>query len=285
MVAICDVDDNTLNTAASNRFPKAKKFNDFRKMLDEMEKSIDAVTVSTPDHSHALAAAMALRMKKHCFTQKPLTHSIHEARVLARIGHARAAWPREMGNQGTANNGLRKAAALVKAGALGDVKEVHVWTNRPIWPQGENRPSRSDAAREPALGPVAGRAPVRPYGDNALPSRSNGAAGGISAPARWATWPATPSTCPSWRSTSATRFPCRRSRPGHNGDSYPKWSVISFDFPANEKRGPVKAFGTTAASGRQRKLFDGSRGHRPVRRAAGRHERQALRARRLRRAL
>ncbi len=139
MVAICDVDDNTLNSTSSNRFPKAKKFNDFRKMLDEMEKSIDAVTVSIPDHAHALAAAMALKMKKHCFTQKPLTHSIHEARVLAELAKE-AGVATEMGNQGTANNGLRKAAALVKASALGDVKEAHVWTNRPIWPQGENRP-------------------------------------------------------------------------------------------------------------------------------------------------
>ena len=92
MVAICDVDDNTLNNAARNRFKKAKKFNDFRKMLEEMDKSIDAVTVSTPDHVHALAAAMAMKMKKHCFTQKPLTHTIHEARGWP-IWPRRAAWP------------------------------------------------------------------------------------------------------------------------------------------------------------------------------------------------
>ena len=122
MVAICDVDDHTLNSAGSNRFPKAKKFNDFRKMLDEMGKSIDAVTVSTPDHVHALAAAMVLKMKKHCFVQKPLTHSIHEARVLAQLAKESGV-ATEMGNQGTANEGLRKAAAMVKAGALGEVKE------------------------------------------------------------------------------------------------------------------------------------------------------------------
>jgi predicted dehydrogenase len=137
MVAICDVDDKTLNAAAS-RFPKAKKFNDFRKMLDEMGKSIDAVTVSTPDHVHAVAATMALRMKKHCFVQKPMTHSIHEARVLGELARANGL-ATQMGNQGTAGRGLREQAALVKAGTLGTVKEVHIWTNRPIWPQGAGR--------------------------------------------------------------------------------------------------------------------------------------------------
>ena len=143
MVAICDVDDHKLGTAGQHRFKKAKKFNDFRKMLDEMGKSIDAVTVSTPDHVHALAAAMAMKMKKHCFVQKPLTHSIHEARVLGQLARENGV-ATQMGNQGTANNGLRKAAAAVQAGVLGTVKEVHVWTNRPIWPQGGNRPAAAE---------------------------------------------------------------------------------------------------------------------------------------------
>ena len=80
MVAICDVDEGTLN-AGKKRYPKAKTFTDFRKMLDEMGKSIDAVTVSTPDHTHAPASLMAMRMGKHCFCQKPLTHTIYEARL------------------------------------------------------------------------------------------------------------------------------------------------------------------------------------------------------------
>src|SRR5262249_40183395 len=84
VVALCDVDEHTLERAAQ-RYPKAKKFVDFRKMLDDMGKSIDAVTVSTPDHTHAAASAMAMRLGKHCFTQKPLTHSLWEARKLAEI--------------------------------------------------------------------------------------------------------------------------------------------------------------------------------------------------------
>jgi hypothetical protein len=98
MVAICDVDDHKLHAAGQHRFKKAKKFNDFREMLDKMGKSIDAVTVSTPDHCHALAAAMALKMKKHCFVQKPLTHSIHEARVLAQLAKE-AGVATQMGNR------------------------------------------------------------------------------------------------------------------------------------------------------------------------------------------
>ncbi len=82
-------------------------------------------------------------MKKHCFVQKPMTHSIHEARVLAGLAKETGV-ATQMGNQGTANSGLRKAAALVKAGAIGAVKEVHVWTNRPIWPQGGNRPKSAN---------------------------------------------------------------------------------------------------------------------------------------------
>ena len=84
MVAICDVDENQLEGAA-RRFPKAKKFTDFRKMFDAMGKSIDAVTISTPDHIHAVAAAMAMRMGKHTFVQKPMTHTLHEARVLGQL--------------------------------------------------------------------------------------------------------------------------------------------------------------------------------------------------------
>ena len=107
----------------------AKTFTDYRKMLEVMEKSIDAVTVSIPDHQHAPAAAMAMQLGKHCFCQKPLTHSISEARRLGEIARDKKV-ATQMGNQGTASSGLRKSAALVKAGVLGTVHEVHVWTDR-----------------------------------------------------------------------------------------------------------------------------------------------------------
>src|SRR5258708_1675575 len=116
MVAICDIDDKKLD-AASKRFEGAKKYNDFRKMLDEMGSSIDAVTVSTPDHCHAAAALMSMRLGKHCFCQKPLTHPLHEARLMATVAREKKVAP-QMGNQGTADDSLRKAAAILKSGAL-----------------------------------------------------------------------------------------------------------------------------------------------------------------------
>src|SRR5690606_19661440 len=124
VVAICDIDDQRLENAAQ-RFTKAKRYNDYRKMFDEMQGSIDAVTVSTPDHSHAPAAAMAMRLGKHCFCQKPMTHDIYEARKLAEIAREMKV-ATMMGNQGTAEPALRKAAAIIQAGTLGTVSEVHV---------------------------------------------------------------------------------------------------------------------------------------------------------------
>src|SRR5205807_830929 len=103
IVAICDIDDGTLAQAAQ-KYPDAKKYNDYRKMLDEMGKSIDAVTVSTPDHHHAHAAAMAMKMGKACFCQKPMTHSLYEARRLGEIAREMKV-ATQMGNEGTAGSG------------------------------------------------------------------------------------------------------------------------------------------------------------------------------------
>jgi len=103
VVAICDVDEGVLNNAGGKTFPKAKRFTDYRKMFDEMGKSIDAVTVSTPDHQHASAGLMAMRMGKHCFCQKPMTRSIYEARLMAQVAREKKV-ATQMGNQGTASN-------------------------------------------------------------------------------------------------------------------------------------------------------------------------------------
>ena len=255
MVAICDVDDQKLGVAGDRRFKKAKRFNDFRKMLDEMGKSIDAVTVSTPDHIHAVAAAMALRMKKHCFVQKPLTHSINEARMLGHLARENGV-ATQMGNQGTANAGLRKAAAAVQAGVLGTVKEVHVWTNRPIWPQGGPRPA---PATPPAylhwdlwLGP----APARPFGNDAYH------------PFKWRGWwdfgcgALGDMACHTFNMPFAAlnlRDPIsvQAESSGHNHDSYPQWSVIAFDFPALGNRGAVKAFWYDGGKRPPTDLFEG----------------------------
>ncbi len=145
-VALCDVDARKLNKAAGRLIdfaPDAKKYADFREMLSEMDEKIDAVTVSTPDHTHAPAAVMAMAMGKHCFCQKPLTWSMQEARVLRELAADKGVCT-QMGNQGTATDGLREGVEVIRSGALGDIKEVHVWTNRPVWAQGSGLPKGED---------------------------------------------------------------------------------------------------------------------------------------------
>ncbi|HEY1110300.1 MAG TPA: Gfo/Idh/MocA family oxidoreductase [Opitutaceae bacterium] len=117
------------------RFPNAKRYTDFRKMLLEMDDQIDAVIVSTPDHMHFLPAYMAIMLGKHVYVQKPLTQTVGEARELLRIARMNGVVT-QMGNQGHAGEGIRLVKEWINAGLLGDVREVHVWTNRPIWPQG-----------------------------------------------------------------------------------------------------------------------------------------------------
>lgn len=146
VVGICDIDDNTLGKKGE-KFTKAKKYNDFRKMLEEMGKDIDAVVIGTPDHTHAPAAAMAMRMGKHVYVQKPLTHTVKEARVLRELAVEKKVCT-QMGNQGTAENGLREAVEIIRAGVIGQVKEVHVWTNRPIWPQAPKVTTRPTGTHE-----------------------------------------------------------------------------------------------------------------------------------------
>ena len=162
VVAICDVDEKRLNAVGENDFKDAKRYTDFRKMLDEMGNKIDAVTVSTPDHTHAPASLMAMRMGKHCFCQKPLTHTIYEARLMAKVAKEKKL-ATQMGNQGTAEAGLRKSAAIIKAGTLGNVSEVHVWTNRPVWPQGSPREEASERPEWLRWDEWLGPAPIRPY--------------------------------------------------------------------------------------------------------------------------
>jgi len=141
IVALCDIDDNRLKKKA-REFPKAQTFHDYREMLDKMDSDIDAVTVSTPDHSHAPASIMAMRMGKHCFCQKPLTWSVYEARLMRETAKKYNV-ATQMGNQGTSHGGLREAVEVIRDGAIGVAKEVHVWTNRPVWPQGTGRPTET----------------------------------------------------------------------------------------------------------------------------------------------
>ncbi len=141
IVALCDTDDN-VTAKASQEYPNAKVYADFRKMLDQMHNKIDAVAVSTPDHTHTIAAVSAMQLGKHVYCEKPLTHSIYEARLM-RDTARKYRVATQMGNQGSAMDGLREAVEVIQSGAIGQVYEIHVWSNRPVWPQGIARPTDS----------------------------------------------------------------------------------------------------------------------------------------------
>lgn len=133
IVAICDVDWNRANKVI-DKFPLAKKYKDYRKLFDDI-KDIDAVTISTPDHTHAVIAMAAMKSGKHVYVQKPLTHSIYEARMLAETA-SKYEIVTQMGNQGASGPGVKQMVAWFNEGKIGTVSKVDVWTNRPIWPQG-----------------------------------------------------------------------------------------------------------------------------------------------------
>ncbi len=142
LVAFADVDWRSAERAF-REFPGAKRYKDFREMLEKERNNIDAVTVSTPDHTHAVAAMMALKMGKHVYCQKPLARTIGETRALQAEAARRPRQVTQMGNQGHAQEGIRLIREWVEAGVIGDVEKIDYWTNRPIWPQALNRPSQA----------------------------------------------------------------------------------------------------------------------------------------------
>lgn len=161
IVALCDVDWDYASPAFK-KFPNASKYMDFRNML-EKEKSIDAVVIATADHTHAIAALTAMRLSKHLYLQTPLTHSVYESRILTETARQ---FPivTQMGNQGCSDEGIRLICEWIWSGVIGEVTEVHAWTDRPLWAQGMERPKGSkgiprDLEWELFLGP----APFREY--------------------------------------------------------------------------------------------------------------------------
>jgi predicted dehydrogenase len=232
--ALCDVDSTFLDGMART-YKVEHKFADYREMLDQLGDRIDAVTISVPDHNHAVMASKAMRMGKHVHCQKPLTRTIWEARRLGELARENGV-ATQMGNQYTAFNPMRKAAYQIRAGQLGTVRDVHVWTNRPIWPQGERRPPLKPVPAglnwEVWLGP----APYRPYGDGYHPFSwrgwwdfGTGALGDMAC-----------HTCNlpfmalNMRDPVAVEAEC----PEHDGDSYPNHSKIKFEFPQLDGRAP-----------------------------------------------
>ncbi|MFL2910292.1 MAG: Gfo/Idh/MocA family protein [Limisphaerales bacterium] len=179
IVALCDVDLKR-GEKTFGAHPKAKRFRDFRVMLDKMEKEIDAVIIATPDHTHAVATMDAMRRGKHVYTQKPLTHTIWEARQLTEASK-RYGVATQMGNQGHSSNGARQTVEWIRAGVIGEVREVHCWSDRPLrgtrfekrlyWPQGvADRPEKKEAVPDTLDWDLwMGPAPYRDYSPAYVP--------------------------------------------------------------------------------------------------------------------
>jgi predicted dehydrogenase len=163
IVALCDVDWDYAE-GVFKTYPKAKKWKDFREMLDK-QKDIEAVVIATPDHTHAIQAMMAMQLGKHVYCQKPLTHTVWEARELTKAAKKyRVAT--QMGNEGHSNDEVRMVTEIIHAGIIGDISEVHVTTNRPIWPQGLHRPEEvHDVPKTLDWELFLGPAPFRPYNE------------------------------------------------------------------------------------------------------------------------
>ena len=168
IVALCDVDDRE-SKASRERFPKAKYYKDFREMFDKMGDSIDAVTVSTPDHNHAIQAMAAMQLGKHVYVQKPLTHDIYEARMLTEAAEKYQVVT-QMGNQGSSGDGVRQMIEWYNAGLIGEAHTVYCWTNRPVWPQGVAWPEKNPPIpKELDWDLWLGTAPYKEYVDHVVP--------------------------------------------------------------------------------------------------------------------
>ncbi len=238
IIALADVDDERA-AATFKKFPNAKRYRDFRIML-EKEKSIDAVVVSTPDHTHAVAAMMAIKLGKHVYCQKPLTHTVYEARKLTEAARE-AKVVTQMGNQANSMEGVRQVCEWIWDGAIGNVREVHVWSDRPggRWPQGIDRPKETPPVPSTLdwdlwLGP----APQRPYNPIYVPFKwrgfwdfGTGPLGDMGshdlAPVFWA---------------MKLKYPTsvEASSTGFNTETLPLASMLTFEFPARGEMPPLK---------------------------------------------
>jgi len=243
IVALCDVDWRNAR-GTFKRYPDARQYKDFRVMLDKEDKNIDAVMVATADHCHAPASLAAIRRGKHVYCEKPLTHTVYEARLMAEEARKHNV-ATQMGNQGQAEDGVRRLCEMIWAGAIGPVREVHVWTDRPIngtnkwyWPQGVERPAETPPAPETLdwdlwLGP----APVRPYNPAYVPFKwrgwwdfGTGALGDIGCHAIDPVFRALKLGYPASVEACCTLV---------NHETYPVAARVSYEFPARGELAPV----------------------------------------------
>ncbi|MDA7951220.1 MAG: Gfo/Idh/MocA family oxidoreductase [Pirellulaceae bacterium] len=237
VVAICDIDEKNLG-GASRKFKDAKQYFDYREMFDKMGKSIDAVSIATPDHTHAPAALRAMRRGLHVYCQKPLTHTIYEARLMGKVARENKVIT-QMGNQGTALSSLREGAALLQAGVLGRVSEIHVWTNRPVWPQGADRPTETPpvpshihwdlwlgAAQERNFHPA-----YHPFKWRGWWDFGTGALGDMACHTLNLAFMGLDLRDP---------LSVKAQTSGTNNETFPKWSEIEYEFGQQGERAPLK---------------------------------------------
>ena len=248
VVALCDVDEQRA-AGSFGAFPKARRYKDFREMIDKEAKNIDAVTVGTPDHTHAVAAMAAIKAGKHVYVQKPLTHTLHECRELTKAAKA-AKVVTSMGNQGHASEGSRLTNEWIQAGIIGEVREVHVWSDRAgaLWKQGIGKPTDSPPVPTTLdwnlwLGPIADR----PYSPAYCPHNwrgwwdfGTGALGDmgchiIDHPV-WALNLGAPTSVEARVTHDGTLLPGNKL----NFDSFPIAALIYYEFPARKNLPPVK---------------------------------------------
>jgi predicted dehydrogenase len=242
VVALCDIDAQRLGKKA-DEVSGAKTYQDFRKLFDELASKIDAVVVSTPDHSHAFAAITAMRLGKPVYCQKPLTHSCREARLMRETAAAKKV-ATQMGNQGSSHPGFRKGIDLIRSGKIGAVREVYVWTNRPFkyWKQAPDvvaRPAETPPVPEHVAWDLwLGPAPERPYHP-------------IYHPHDWRGWWDFGTGALGDMACHTTNLPYMALKLGLptrvsaesgevNPETYPAWATIVYEFPARGDLPPVK---------------------------------------------
>lgn len=233
IVALCDIDDNYL-AAAKPQFPNAVTYNDYRKLLER--KDIDAVVIATPDHTHAPATLAALETGRHVYCEKPLTHTVAQARLVTETArkHKRVT---QMGTQIHAENNYRRVVEIVRSGAIGEVKEVYCWVDR-IWSAGENRPT--DTPPVPPnihwdlwLGPV----PSRPYHPSYMPFKWRGwwAFGG----GTLADMACHHMDLPYWALDLAQPLTISSEGPPVHPESTPEWQIVRYTYPTRDTKPPV----------------------------------------------
>ncbi len=237
VVAACDVDARRLEVSVI-KHPHAGKFSDYREMLSQLGEKIDVLTVSTADHSHAPAAMMAMKQGIHVYVQKPLTQTVWEARQLTLLARKNKVCT-QMGNQGTASDGIREGAEFIQAGGIGMVRDIHAWTNRPVWPQAPEITARpSEAMEVPSYldwNSFIGPAPMRPYHSCYTPFKwrgwldfGTGALGDMACHTTNLAFMACGLTQP-------TTVECIDAGP-INDETFPSWATVRMTFP-NTKKG------------------------------------------------